>query len=104
MKNWTEGLGMKKDYSMILEKEDKIKNLLPDDSHLAARKLEELKISAIILQTPVEAVYDLIAYYQKNDQRLLDLQYTWTCGRSNEGHLINVGFLENDGISVIRHS
>ncbi len=62
--------------------------------------LEGLQITELTRQTPAEALYDLVAYYQTMGERLLPNVYTWTKRRSSEGGLVDVGCFESDGVDV----
>ena len=66
----------------------------------ASRRLEELDINRMTRQSPAEALYDLIAYYQRTGERLLKDKWTWTKRRDSDGGLVCVGRFDSDGVGV----
>jgi hypothetical protein len=79
---------------------DAIAGLIDSDWKTAAEKLAHLAINKLCRQTPAEAMYDLIFYLEKNDQRLLEKTYSWTKSRSSDGQLVGVGDFDAVGLSV----
>ena len=76
---------------------DEIEKLMTTDWKKAAEKLEKLQINQLTRQTPVETIYDLIAYLHTNNQRLLENKYTWTKRRDSVGKLVIVGSFDSLG-------
>lgn len=68
----------------------------------AGRRLEALKLTQLTRQTPAEALYDVVVYYQHTGQRLLEGNYTWTARRASDGRLVNVGLFDAVGAIVGR--
>jgi len=68
----------------------------------AAAQLESFKITELTRQSPAEALYDIAAYFQTNDERLLENMYTWTKRRVSDGGLVGVGPFDALGASVLR--
>lgn len=65
-----------------------------------AQELSELKINKISRHTPAEFLYDILAYFQKNGERLYENMYIWTSRRDSSGKLVYVGYFDSDGVSV----
>jgi len=76
---------------------DEIAKLITTDWEKVAEKLEKLQINQLTRQTPVETIYDLIAYLHTNSQRLLENEYTWTKRRASGGMLVHVGRFGSHG-------
>ena len=81
-----------------------ISDIIADESKLrdAADKLAALKLNKMTRQTPVEALYDVLVYFQNHDQRLLEGRYTWTSKQSSLGSLVEVGRFVSLGVNVDR--
>jgi len=79
---------------------DEIEKLMTTDWKKAAEKLEKLQINQLTRQTPVETIYDLIAYLHTNNQRLLENKYTWTKRRFSDGRLVYVGNFVSNGADL----
>ena len=67
------------------EQKEKISKLMKDDWQEAAKILEELRITKLTRKSPSETVYDFIAYFKTNKERLLENMYTWTSRRASDG-------------------
>jgi hypothetical protein len=80
---------------------DEIEKLMTTDWKKAAEKLEKLQINQLTRQTPVETIYDLIAYLHTNNQRLLENKYTWTKRRFSDGRLVHVGTFGSRGALLL---
>ncbi len=85
------------------EQKEKISKLVEDDWQEATKILEELQITKLTRQTPTEALYDILVYFQNNEERLLENKYTWTSRRASVGRLVPVGYFDADGASVPRN-
>ncbi|MDO8482775.1 MAG: AAA family ATPase [bacterium] len=68
-----------------------------------AQELGDLKINQLTRQTPGEALYDILMYFETNG-RLLENHYTWTNRRSSGGRLVDVGHFGAGGADVSRWS
>jgi hypothetical protein len=77
--------------------EKEIAKLMDSDWQKAAEKLADLKINQLTRQTPVEALYDTLAYFQNTGQRLNEKMYAWTSRRSSGGGIVGVGDFDSDG-------
>ena len=88
------------------EQRGAIEKLMDSDWKEAARLLEDLKLNKLFRQTPVEAMYDTVMYFEnqpkseRDDARLLKGMYGWTDRRSSDGDLVSAGFFDADGLSV----
>jgi len=51
-------------------------------------------------RTPVEVVYDLLAYYGGNKEALLENRWDWTATESYDGPPVLVGSFDSDGLNV----
>ncbi|MFA6492605.1 MAG: hypothetical protein WCV58_00445 [Patescibacteria group bacterium] len=89
-----------KEYAFAM---DEIAELIDTDWQKAAEKLEGLEINQLLRQSPSEALYDLILYFQNTGKRLLGDKYTWTKRRNSDGRLVYVGYFESAGVSVGRY-
>ena len=99
---------MPKEYEEAIEKFEKqkqnIEKLMKGDRKEAAKQLSELKINQLTRQSPSEALYDILVYFQNNNQRLLENKCAWTKRCSSVGYLVLVGPFDSDGASVRRWS
>jgi len=84
------------------EQKEKISKLMEDDWQEATKILEGLQITKLTRQTPTEALYDILVYFQNNKERLLEKKYTWTSRRASDGRLVPVGNFDADGAIVRR--
>ncbi len=66
----------------------------------ASAKLAQLSINELTRQTASEAIYDLMMYFQNNNERLMQREYTWTNSRASDGDLVYVGRFDSDGVNV----
>jgi len=62
--------------------------------------LEALNLTELCRQSPVEALYDITAYFQTTGERLLPNRYTWTKRRGSGGRLVGVGGFDSGGVGV----
>ncbi len=100
------GGAMSKEYQDAVkefaEKKSKIEGLMSDDWQEAAKMLSELKITRLTRQSPVEFMYDILAYFKNNKKRLYENMYAWTSRRDSDGGLVSVGSFDSDGVFVGR--
>jgi len=82
------------------EQKEKISKLMKDDWQEATKILEELWITKLTRKSPSESVYDFLAYFKNNKERLLENTYTWTSRRATGGGLVLVGNFVADGARV----
>lgn len=83
------------------KKKEEIKALLSKSGWKKyAAELGDLKINQLFRQSPVEALYDLLVYFEHTGKRMLELEHTWTSRRSADGHLVYVGFFVAYGAGV----
>jgi len=98
------GTEMPKIYKEAIEEFEKakaeIKKLIDDDWQKAAEKLEGLAITKFTRQTPAEALYDILVYFQNKGERLMENMYTWTSRRDSDGRLVAVGRFDSGGVHV----
>jgi hypothetical protein len=77
-----------------------IEGLMTSDWKEAARRLAILEMNSMFRQTPVEALYAGLVYFQNRDQRLLETTYAWTNTQASGGSLVNVGYADAEGVYV----
>ncbi|HLC44044.1 MAG TPA: hypothetical protein VJK08_02895 [Patescibacteria group bacterium] len=73
------------------------------DSDRYAGEISSLSINQLTRQSPAEAIYDLVVYFQNNTERLLPKIHSWTKRLSSGGWLVNVGRFNADGANVSRY-
>jgi midasin (ATPase involved in ribosome maturation) len=83
-----------------LAKRTDIATTMSSDWQKAAGMLESLQITELTRQSPSEALYDLVAYFQNNDERMLPDKYSWTKRRYSDGRLVYVGHFGSGGVHV----
>ena len=66
-----------------------------------AQELSELKLNQLLRKTPAEELYDELAYYQTNDERLNRKKYNWTKRLYSSGYLVFIGDFNANGAFVI---
>ncbi len=79
-------------------KKEKLKKLLSSDWEKAAEELENLAITKLTRETPIETIYRLALNERENKKRLLS-NYSWT-SRSSYGELVIVGGFDSSGVGV----
>ena len=52
-------------------------------------------------RTPPETVYDILAYYQTHNQRILEKDWDWTSVRSSDGDFVRVGYFNVYGLGGV---
>lgn len=85
-----------------LAKRTDIATTMSSDWQKAAEMLASLQITELTRQSPSEALYDLVAYFQNNDERMLPDKYSWTKRRRSGGGFVWVGGFGSDGVRVGR--
>jgi len=88
-----------KEFNQIRQQE-KLDELITQNRQEAAQILENLQITQLVRQSPVEILYDLMINFQNTGQRLLKKKYTWSRRRSSDGWLFSVGFFGTRGVMV----
>ncbi|MCL5733064.1 MAG: hypothetical protein M1334_00125 [Patescibacteria group bacterium] len=63
-------------------------------------KKNSVDVKTLRRRTPIEVIYDEIAYYGANKESLLEETYDWTSARSSGGGLVYVGSFDSDGLDV----
>jgi hypothetical protein len=71
--------------------DDEINEEMSNDCERYAKELSELKLNDLLRKTPAEELYDLVAYFDHNDQRLDQGLHNWTKRRNSDGALVRVG-------------
>ena len=98
------GQKMPNEYQEAIEEFEKqskdLKELTDKDWQKAAERFEQLKLTQLTRQTPVEAIYDLALVRGANDEQLLENIYTWTSRRYSDVGLVNVGSFDPRGVYV----
>jgi len=82
--------------------DEEIEQLLRYNRQTYSQELANLQINQLCRQTPTEVLYDLIVYFQTNNQRLLENMWAWTNTRDSVGDLVFVGYFDSDGVFVDR--
>jgi len=82
------------------KKEELAKLIETDDRSKYEPELSKLKINKFTRQSPVETLYDILIYFQNNDERLLEDKYAWTHTAASDGYRVNVGYFDSDGACV----
>lgn len=104
VKNTFEKIPMPPEYRAAIDewkkKRPEIEKLMSSDWQAASKALEELAITKLTRETPVEALYRLILQNGARSEKLLPSMYTWTGRRDSGGHLVLVGYFDSDGVGV----
>jgi hypothetical protein len=66
-------------------------------------ELSKLKLNKLTRQSPVEALYDILIYFQNNNERLLEKKCTWTHTVDSDGLRVVLGFFVSGGPLVDRY-
>ena len=80
-------------------KKQELVKLLNSNWQKAAEELENLEITKLTRETPIEVLYRLALNERENKKRLLP-NYSWTFRRSSNGKLVYVGDFDSDGVIV----
>ena len=51
-------------------------------------------------RTPAEVAYDILAYFQVRNERILEKDWDWTSVQSSDGKFVRVGYFDSDGLYV----
>jgi len=51
-------------------------------------------------RTPAEVAYDILAYFQVHNERILEKDWDWTSVQSSVGEFVFVGVFDSDGLGV----
>ena len=51
-------------------------------------------------RTPTEVAYDILAYFQVRNERILEKDWDWTSVQSSFGRFVSVGSFDSDGLRV----
>ena len=98
------GKTMPKEYQDALkefaEKKSELQRLMNDDWQKATQLLADLAITKLTRQSPAEFIYDVLAYFKNNKERLMENIYTWTSRRDSGGRLVSVGGFGSGGVRV----
>ena len=80
-------------------KKKELKKLTNSNWQKAAAELENIEITKLTRETPIEVLYRLALNERENKKRLLG-NYTWTPRRSSIGGLVRVGDFDSHGVDV----
>lgn len=79
---------------------DEIRQLIESDWEEAAQRLLELRINQLCRQSAVEALYDIMIYFQNTGERILETEYTWIRNQDTYNYLITIGSSDAEGVGV----
>ncbi len=86
------------------KKEELTRLIETGDKSVYEPEISKLKLNKLTRQSPVEALYDLLIYFQNNNERLLEKTYAWTHATSSDGERVDVGGFDSGGALVSRDS
>ena len=86
------------------KKEELVKLIETGDKSKYEGELSKLKVNQLTRQSPVETLYDILIYFQNNDERLLENKYAWTHTATSDGDRVRVGGFDSDGADVYGRS
>ncbi len=86
------------------KKEELTRLIKTGDKSVYEPEISKLKLNKLTRQSPVEALYDLLIYFQNNNERLLEKKATWTHATSSTGERVVVGYFDSGGAEVCRRS
>lgn len=96
------GMGVPEEYAKAIaefeSKKDGLAKLIGEDWKKAAKELSELKITQMTRQTFPETIYDLAAYHDANNERLLSDKYAWSSSLFPDGALVGLGPFDGGGV------
>ena len=90
-----------KEFNQV-RKQEKLDELIDQDWRKAAQILENLQITRLLRQSPAEVLYDLMIYFQNNEERLLPKTYCQTRRRCFNGLFVRAGLFELSGVLIGR--
>ena len=82
------------------KKEELAKLIETNDRNKYEPELSKLKINKLTRQSSVETLYDILIYFQNNDERLLEDKYAWTHTATSDGSRVYVGHFDSGGAGV----
>ena len=90
----------------VFKSSEELANILNTDDKWRkyAEELSGLKINQITRHIPRDIIYDIISYYEKNNEKLLENVYTFTSRLDSDGWLVYVGNADSDGTDIARGS
>jgi len=65
-------------------------------------KAHDVEEKFVRRRTPAEVAYDILAYFQVHNERILEKDWDWTSVQSADGKFVSVGNFDSDGLSVNR--
>ncbi|MDP3645655.1 MAG: hypothetical protein Q8R25_01065, partial [bacterium] len=80
-------------------KKERLAELMDSDWKEAAMQLAAPKITQLTRQNIPEAAYDVAMYHDKNNKRLLADKYAWLSLLYPDGHLVNLGNFDANGVN-----
>jgi len=93
---------------------EELQTLVKNNPEQAVALLSYFSLNQAVRQTPVEAVYDLLLYFQNTGKRLLADKTTLVGGANiftrsfnhfiKDNRFIGVGYFDRDGIRITRHN
>ena len=96
------GMDLPEEYAEAIaefeSQKDALVELMDDDWQKAAKELAGLKITQMTGGTFAETIYDLAAYHDVNNERLLPNNYTWSASLNPDGFLVFLGFFGAVGV------
>jgi len=103
------GVEMPDEYKEAIDelnsKKDQLQKLLKEgDRNKYEPVISKLKLNKLTRQSPAEALYDILIYFQNNDERLLEDKYAWTHTATSDGDRVYVGGFDSDGACVDKNS
>ena len=82
-------------------KKDKLQKLLKTgDKSKYEPEISKLKLNKLTRQSPAEVLYDILIYFQNNDERLLEGKFAWTHTAGSDGDRVIVGDFGSGGADV----
>lgn len=82
-------------------KKAQLKKLLDEgDRSKYEPEISKLKLNKLTRQNPSEVLYDILIYFQNNDERLLGNKYAWTHATDSGGGRVSLGDFVSLGVDV----
>jgi hypothetical protein len=97
------------EYKEVIEelkekKEELTKLIKTSDKSKYETELSRLKINKLTRQSPVEVLYDVLIYFQNNNEILLNNKYKWTHTVDSSGTYVDLGCFYSDGVYINGYS